>query len=110
MKKWILAALIVLILPFSADALVSVRGYYRSNGTYVRPHYRTDPDGIAWNNFSYNGYSTAGMSYGTASSLESYLRKPVHLSKREKKVRACVLQRKTEAYCKSVYMPKKHRK
>ena len=28
-----------------------VRGYYRSDGTYVRPHYRSNPDGIKWNNY-----------------------------------------------------------
>jgi hypothetical protein len=38
-----------------ADAVVSVKGYYRSDGTYVAPHYRSDPDGIATNNWSYPG-------------------------------------------------------
>ena len=36
----------------SANADVYVRGYYRSNGTYVAPHYRSDPDGNFWNNWS----------------------------------------------------------
>ena len=40
----------------SAMAQVNVRGYYRSNGTYVRPHTRTAPDGIKWNNKSYRGW------------------------------------------------------
>ncbi|MDH3691840.1 MAG: hypothetical protein OEU36_20555 [Gammaproteobacteria bacterium] len=31
---------------------VYVKGYFRSNGTYVRPHYRTRPDGVCWNNYS----------------------------------------------------------
>jgi len=30
---------------------VFVRGYYRSNGTYVRPHYHSAPDGLRWNNY-----------------------------------------------------------
>ena len=30
---------------------VFVRGYYRSDGTYVRPHIRSAPDGIKWNNY-----------------------------------------------------------
>lgn len=34
---------------------VYVRGYYRSNGTYVAPHYRSAPDGIPYNNYSYPG-------------------------------------------------------
>ena len=31
---------------------VSVRGYYRSNGTYVKPHMRSNPDGNFNNNWS----------------------------------------------------------
>ena len=34
---------------------VSVRGYYRSNGTYVKPHMRTAPNGTKRDNFSYKG-------------------------------------------------------
>lgn len=30
---------------------VYVRGYYRSDGTYVRPHIRSAPDGIISNNY-----------------------------------------------------------
>jgi hypothetical protein len=36
----------------SAKAAVHVRGYYRSNGTYVQPHYRSNPDGNFQNNWS----------------------------------------------------------
>jgi len=32
-----------------------VHGYTRGNGTYVQPHWRSDPDGIPYNNFSYPG-------------------------------------------------------
>ena len=39
----------------SVSAAVSVRGYYRSNGTYVSPHMRSSPDG----NFN-NNWSTVG--------------------------------------------------
>lgn len=31
---------------------VHVRGYYRSNGTYVQPHYRSAPDGVFSNNWT----------------------------------------------------------
>lgn len=34
-----------------ADAYVRVRGYFRG-GTYVQPHYRSDPDSFKWNNYS----------------------------------------------------------
>lgn len=32
-----------------------MRGYYRRDGTYVRPHYRSRPDGTVWNNWSTRG-------------------------------------------------------
>ena len=53
MKKFLL--LIVLLFGMFANSysLVQVNGYYRSNGTYVQPHYRTSPDGIKYNNLSY---------------------------------------------------------
>jgi len=105
-----------LITPLCANALVSVRGYYRSNGTYVAPHYRTSPDKYTSNNFSTNGIRTSGMSASTAqyyenllnSGYSSYSYSP-HLSKREKKVVKCQATGKTEAYCKSIYMKKKHK-
>lgn len=34
---------------FAGD--VYVDGYYRSDGTYVRPHVRSSPDGITSNNY-----------------------------------------------------------
>lgn len=36
-------------------AQVHVRGYTRSNGTYVQPHYRSNPDGNPYNNWSFPG-------------------------------------------------------
>ena len=32
-----------------------VHGYYRSNGTYVQPYYRTSPNGTARDNYSFRG-------------------------------------------------------
>ena len=46
----ILAVVCVTNLTVQAD--VYVRGYYRSNGTYVSPHWRSDPDSNFWNNWS----------------------------------------------------------
>lgn len=34
---------------------VHVRGYYRSNGTYVQPHYRSSPNGTTLDNYSTKG-------------------------------------------------------
>jgi len=41
----------------SANALVSlsVDGYYKGNGTFIAPHYKTSPDDNAYTNFSYKG-------------------------------------------------------
>ena len=46
----VLAIVCVIALPAQAD--VYVRGYLRSNGTYVSPHYRSNPDGNFYNNWS----------------------------------------------------------
>ena len=49
----ILAVLVVVCLTTAtAEADVYVKGYFRSNGTYVQPHYRSNPDGNFWNNWS----------------------------------------------------------
>lgn len=42
----------------STNDLVFVQGYYRQDGTYVRPHYRTHPNQFLSDNFSYQGVST----------------------------------------------------
>jgi hypothetical protein len=39
--------------PVMADTYVN--GYTRSNGTYVAPHMRSDPDGNPYNNWSTKG-------------------------------------------------------
>jgi hypothetical protein len=46
---------IAVICASTVSAQVHVRGHYRQDGTYVRPHYRSAPDG----NFS-NNWSTIG--------------------------------------------------
>lgn len=40
---------------FSKGSNVHVNGYFRSNGTYVQPHYRTAPDHNFYNNWSTKG-------------------------------------------------------
>lgn len=39
----------------SAIADTRVNGYYRSNGTYVQPYYRSDPNGTTNDNYSTRG-------------------------------------------------------
>lgn len=55
------------------DAYVSVRGYYKSNGTYVAPHVRSNPNGLKSDNYGYTPnqgiynktYGTRGESWDT---------------------------------------------
>ena len=47
-----LISVIGINLNTAANALVLVNGYFKSNGTYVGSHYRTNPDGYCYNNFS----------------------------------------------------------
>ncbi len=44
-------ALAIASMPFAADAQVHVRGYYRSDGTYVRPHVRSAPNNTTSDNY-----------------------------------------------------------
>lgn len=43
------------VVEVNARGPVAVRGYFRSNGTYVQPHYRSAPDGSFYNNWSTYG-------------------------------------------------------
>lgn len=52
-----LIGLILLVALFSnaAFADVSVKGYNRRDGTYVQPHYRSDPNSNKYDNWSTKG-------------------------------------------------------
>ena len=50
-----LVLLVCLAAGSSASAQVWVRDYYRDDGTHVEGHYRSEPDGIEENNWSYPG-------------------------------------------------------
>jgi hypothetical protein len=55
MKKLILT---ITLLALATPALARdhfVNGYTRSNGTYVQPHYQTNPDRSMYNNYSTRG-------------------------------------------------------
>lgn len=45
----------VFSMPLITFADVKVNGYYRKDGTYVHPHYRSDSDGIKNNNWTTEG-------------------------------------------------------
>ena len=48
-------AAIVAVFASSAFADVYVRGYTRSDGTYVQPHYRSSPNSTTLDNYSTRG-------------------------------------------------------
>jgi len=56
MKTALLFAVVALsATAVSAQPEHSVRGYVRSDGTYVAPHYQTNPDATRLNNYSTQG-------------------------------------------------------
>lgn len=76
MKNFISLSLSVpaVLLALPAMAQVHVDGYYRSNGTYVKPYERTAPDSTRTNNYNYpgnynpnSGRVTGGDSFGSPS-------------------------------------------
>lgn len=54
-KLFVLLCCFIISISSVCTARVYVKGYYRKDGTYVAPHYRSDPDGIITNNYSYPG-------------------------------------------------------
>jgi hypothetical protein len=75
-----------------ADAYVSVKGYYKSNGTYVAPHVRSNPNGLKYDNYSYkpsqglynSTYGTRGIEWDTPTYItdpDYYLGKSLYESK-----------------------------
>ena len=87
MRFSILAAA-ALAVASTASAQVYVHGYTTKNGTYVAPHYRSNPDGNLSNNYStvgnvnpytgqagtknpYGSYGSSNGSYGSYSNRNS---------------------------------------
>lgn len=55
MKKLILIFILTIISYSAALADTYVNGYYRKNGTYVKPHYRSSPNSTTSDNWSTKG-------------------------------------------------------
>jgi hypothetical protein len=55
LSKAVLAAAFSLTVVSSALAGTFVNGHFRRDGTYVQPHYRSNPDGNFYNNWSSYG-------------------------------------------------------
>ena len=67
------AGLFLTLYPLESEGKrVYVRGYYRSDGTYVRPHYRTVPDGNPLNNYSTPGNYNPNTGRVTRGNLNTY--------------------------------------
>lgn len=66
----IAAALISLSFPALAGGSHRVQGYTRQDGTYVEPHYQTNPDGNKANNWSAEGNSNPYT--GQAGTVDPY--------------------------------------
>jgi hypothetical protein len=56
-QRIVIIFLTCLLVSWNIPALANqyVHGYTRSNGTYVRPYYRSSPNGTVTDNFSYRG-------------------------------------------------------
>jgi len=63
----------VQVVPVGVD--VYVRGYRRKDGTYVRPHYRSRPDGNPYNNFSFPGNKNPYTGKVAPGNPDTYLRR-----------------------------------
>lgn len=55
MKKALAIMFIILALFSGLYAATRVKGYYRKNGTYVQPHYRSNKNYTKYDNYSTKG-------------------------------------------------------
>ena len=75
-RSIMLATALVVLISFLTISLAEagwVRGYYRSDGTYVQPHYRTNPDGNPYNNYSFPGNYNPNTGRITPGNPNTYL-------------------------------------
>lgn len=80
MKTLLALATVILTTAVAAQA-GTVRGHFRSNGTYVMPHYRTPANGTPYDNLSYRGYPSQQPGYvsSRSSGLDSSWSRPTPL-------------------------------
>lgn len=72
LTSFIFSGLFFSSIPF-VSASVYVNGYYRSNGTYVQPHYRSSPDSSPYNNYSYPGNTNPYTGVTATGNPDTYL-------------------------------------
>ncbi len=73
MKKLLLIVCIFFYL-YNLNSQVHVNGYTRKDGTYVKSHYRSNPDGNPYNNWSYPGNYNPYTGEIAGGSSSTYLR------------------------------------
>lgn len=61
------------LIPTIIYAKVSVKGYYRKDGTYVAPYTRSNPDGNPYNNYGYPGNYNPNTGSITTGDPNSYM-------------------------------------
>ena len=57
-----LGLLFFIFAVLQVDAYVNVSGYYRSDGTYVQPHVRSEPNGLKYDNWAPQGSTNRSKS------------------------------------------------
>lgn len=72
-KLFIFAFGLMLLVPSISFAAVHVSGYFKKNGTYVAPHYRSNPDGNPYNNYSFPGNTNPYTGKTATGSVDTYL-------------------------------------
>ncbi|MDM1524287.1 MULTISPECIES: SH3 domain-containing protein [Weeksellaceae] len=70
MNKFLL--IFFLITPIYIFSQVNVKGYYRKDGTYVRPHVRTYPNNTVTDNYSYPGNYNPNLEYNKPNYNSNY--------------------------------------
>lgn len=74
MKKLLFILFLAVFLPMQAFAAVHVNGYYKKNGTYVAPHYRSSPDSNPYNNYSFPGNTNPYTGVTAGGNVDTYLK------------------------------------
>jgi hypothetical protein len=73
MKKFLFLTTFVLLLIPSLLEAAQVRGYFRRDGTYVRPYQRTNPDRNPYNNYGFPGHYNPNTGRATPGNPDTYL-------------------------------------
>jgi hypothetical protein len=75
-KTWIGVLTLALVWGLALGQTIeaaSVRGYFRKDGTYVKPHTRSAPDGNPYNNYSFPGNYNPNTGKITGGNPDTYL-------------------------------------